>query len=550
MSSGGWTLRTVPLELTRRYRAEGFWTDDTLGHVLDGSLRARPELPFRIWSDVHPFSGTVGDVHHLARRVAGGLAARGVKAGDVVAFQLPNWIEAAAVFWGVSLLGAIVVPIVHIYGAREVGYILRESGARAHVTADRFGSLDYLGALAEVRPALPDLELVVTVGETSGGHSPFGELVAEAPLRRPSDVDPDGPAVIGYTSGTTANPKGVIHSHRTLLAEVRQLTAPAPGQLRGTDDERATLMGSPVSHATGMLGGLLSPVVAGRPIHLIDRWDPAAALVAIVEGDLSCGGGATYFLTSLLDAPDFGPEHLARIRHVGLGGAPIPAAVADRAHALGISLVRAYGSTEHPSVTGCAHGDPVDKRLHTDGRAMPGVEIRVVDDSGRPVAPGRAGPIWSRGPELFVGYTDPALTRAAVDGEGWYATGDVGVLDGEGYLTITDRTADIIIRGGENISAAEVEELVACMPGVAEVAVVAAPDPRFGERVCAFVRPAPVTGPAEPTPDLATVRAHLGAAGLARQKWPEEIRLVEDFPRTPSGKVKKFVLRQQVRSGR
>jgi len=221
----------------------------------------------------------------------------------------------------------------------------------------------------------------------------------------------------------------------------------------------------------------------------------------------------------------------------------VPRAVAERARGLGISLVRMYGSTEHPSTTGATHDDPAEKRLNADGRALPGVELRIVDDAGRDLAPGTAGEIVSRGPDCFLGYSDPALTREAFDREGWFSTGDVGVLDEDGWLTITDRKKDVIIRGGENVSAVEVEELLARLPGVAEVAVVAAPDARLGEHACAFVRALP----GAPAPDLAAIRSHLEAAGLARPKWPEELRLVEDFPRTPSGKVQKFALRQRLR---
>ena len=197
-----------------------------------------------------------------------------------------------------------------------------------------------------------------------------------------------------------------------------------------------------------------------------------------------------------------------------------------------------------PSATGSLPDAPRAKRNCTDGRALPGVELRLVDDSGRDVAPGDPGEIWSRGPDLCAGYTDPRLTRDAFDAQGWYASGDIGVLDGDGYLTITDRKKDIIIRGGANISAAEIEELLVRMPGVAEVAVVAAPDPRLGEYACAFVRPRP----GELAPDLESVRLHLESTGLARPKWPEELRTVDEFPRTPSGKIKKFVLRETLRA--
>jgi non-ribosomal peptide synthetase component E (peptide arylation enzyme) len=202
-----------------------------------------------------------------------------------------------------------------------------------------------------------------------------------------------------------------------------------------------------------------------------------------------------------------------------------------------------YGSTEHPSITGCRHGEPREKRLYTDGRPMLGVEIQLRDDHGREVRVGEAGEIHSRGPDCFPGYTDPVVTKDSFDSGGWFATGDVGVLDRDGYLAIVDRKKDIIIRGGENISALEVEELLLRMPGIAEVAVVAAPDARLGEHACVFVRLRP--GQAQPTLDL--MRAHLDRAGLARQKWPEELRTVEDFPRTASGKIQKFALRGRLR---
>ncbi|MGH9027212.1 MAG: AMP-binding protein [Acidimicrobiia bacterium] len=531
-----WSLRTTADDPRRRYLSEGLWTDETLGALLDQGLTSHPDLTFRIWSETRPFEGTTAQVHGTARRVAAGLAERGIGPGDVVAFQLPNCMEAAAAFWGVSFLGAVVVPIVHFYGAKEVGFILRQSGARALITADRFRQIDYLGALASMRTELPDLELVVVAGHAFPDSVAFEKLVAATP-GEPSAVDPDAPALIGYTSGTTADPKGVVHTHRSLIAEIRQLSALMPAETR------PPIVGAPVGHAIGMLSGLLTPVYEGLSIHLIDVWDPSAVLAAMLEADLTFLGGATYFLTSLLDSPEFGPEHLARIPFAGLGGAPVPAAVAERCAALGINLRRSYGSTEHPSITGSWQDTPEEKRLYTDGMALPGVEMRLVDDEGTDVPPGVPGEILSRGPELFAGYTDPGLTKQAIDADGWFGTGDIGVLDDAGYLTITDRKKDIIIRGGENVSAAEVEELLLRLPGIAEVAVVAAPDARLGEHGCAFLRLLPGGG----APSLDDVRGHLRAAGLARQKWPEELRIVDDFPRTPSSKVKKFQLREVLR---
>jgi acyl-CoA synthetase (AMP-forming)/AMP-acid ligase II len=228
---------------------------------------------------------------------------------------------------------------------------------------------------------------------------------------------------------------------------------------------------------------------------------------------------------------------------VGLGGAPVPVALGERAASYGIKIQRAYGSTEHPSITGSSFDDPAAKRHATDGCALAGVEIRLVDDDGKPVAAGAPGEIWSRGPDLCVGYTDPALTAEAFDDDGWYRTGDMGVLDDDGFLTITDRLNDVIIRGGENISAAEVEQAIVAMDVVADVAVVAARDERLGEHACAFV----VLAPDVSSLALADVTAQLAGLGLARQKWPEELRVVGELPRTASGKVRKVDLRALLR---
>jgi acyl-CoA synthetase (AMP-forming)/AMP-acid ligase II len=281
----------------------------------------------------------------------------------------------------------------------------------------------------------------------------------------------------------------------------------------------------------------------GNPIHLVDVWDPAAVLRIMLEHQLAAGSGSTFFLQSLLDHPDITPAHHALMRYTGLGGAAVPAAIAERARDLGISIVRKYGSTEHPSITGVLHSEPEHKRLSTDGRAGVGVEIRIVDDDGKDVEAGTPGEILSRGPDCCVGYTDPGLDAVAFDDQGWYRTEDVGVLDEDGWLRITDRKKDIIIRGGENVSAVEVEELLVRVPGVLEAVVVAGPDARLGERVCAFLR----MDQGLPPPGLDVVRNALDQAGLARQKWPEELHAGDDLPRTPSGKVQKAVLRQRLR---
>jgi acyl-CoA synthetase len=528
-----WRLRSVPEHLARRYLAEGWWSDASLGAMVADGLAAMSSVGFHVHSRVHPFAGTFGDVDRAARSLAASLRASGVGPGDVVVFQLPNWVEAGITFWASAYLGAVVVPVVHFYGAKEVDYILRSATPDVVVTADRFGHSDFLAVHDALLADHPRSRWLVA-GETPRHELPrrataFASMLDADPVAEPAAVDPDAAAVVGFTSGTTRDPKGVVHSHRTIGCETRQLDYLFP---TGGPPQ---ITGAPVGHFIGMLSAFLLPLLREHPVNLIDVWDPAAVLRLMMKEGLGVGGGATYFMTSLLDHPDFTADHLALMPFAGLGGSTVPVAVMERLTKLGVKSFRSYGSTEHPSITGCLLDDLEVKRLTTDGRVLPGVELRLDED----------GEILSRGPDCFVGYTDPALTAKAFDADGWYRTGDVGVLDDDGYLSITDRISDIIIRGGENISAQEIEELMMGLGAVAEVSVVAAPDARLGERAAAVVRVH--DGMAGPTLD--EVRAHLAAAGLARQKWPETVHVVPEFPRTPSGKVQKFKLRQQLRDG-
>ncbi|WP_370333742.1 AMP-binding protein [Mycolicibacterium hippocampi] len=510
-------MREIPAELTKLYQQEGWWTQETLGELVAQGLAAGPDTGFHVHSEVRPYAGTFAEVEHDARRLAAGLRSRGIGAGDVVAIQLPNWREAAVAFWAASFLGAVIVPIVHFYGRKELAYILAAAKPQVFITAEAFGRMQHQPDLCA------DVPIVGLVG-TAG----FDELFDDEPLVGTEATDPAGPALIAFTSGTTRAPKGVIHSHQTLSCETRQLLANYP------TDRGRQLTATPVGHFIGMLGAFLIPVLEGAPIDLVDVWDPGKVLALMKSDGLSVGGGPPYFVTSLLDHPDCTDDHRRLFTTVGLGGSTVPAAVTRRLADLGMFVFRSYGSTEHPSITGSGPQAPEEKRLYTDGNPRPGVEIRIAED----------GEILSRGPDLCLGYTDDELTAGAFDDEGWYRTGDVGVLDDDGYLTITDRKADVIIRGGENISAVEVEEVLLSLPAVAEAVVVAAPAARLGERVAAVLR----IRHGHQMPSLEDVRTHFRGAGMARQKWPEELLRVEDYPRTASGKVQKFAVREHVRS--
>ena len=528
-----WTTIDPTAELRERYRANGWWDDRALPTLLHDALTASSGQAFRVHSRSRPFSGTVGDVATLARRLSAGLARRGIAAGDPVAFNLPNSAEAATVFYGLALLGAILVPVGHTAGARELNHTLRESGARTLVV---WNQTDRPFAFDALAPDLARLEHVVAVGDAPSPASviDFDDVVAGGLLDEPASVDPMQPAVIGWTSGTTGDPKGALLSHRALCAETRAhmtpIMAPRSRPLAST---------SPIAHVTGMLVSVLVPPLLGHEIHLLDYWDAGEVLELMSAESLSAGTGAPLFLASLLGHPACTARHHELIEMSSLGGAAVPAELVLRAERAGIVAMRGYGCTEHPSIALGIAEDPANKRAYTDGRPCAGVDVRIVDDDGADVPPGAPGEIYSRGPDLFCGYTDPRLNAAAFD-HGWYRTGDIGCLDDEGYLTVVDRKKDIVIRAGMNISPAEIEAAMTSMPDVAGIAVIAVPDARTGERACAFVRP--VSGREAPTLD--DVRQHLSQAGLAKYKWPEEIcSHRDDFPRTPAGKVRKTELR-------
>lgn len=427
---------------------------------------------------------TVGGLVADAEHAAGELQGRGVRAGDVVAVRMPNSYECAVAQTAVVLCGAVLLPIVHIYGPREVDFILRQSGAVL-----------------------------------------FPELTGRAEKYVRPDVAVTDRALLVYTSGTTADPKGVQHSHASLLAEVHS-RQPAPGR---------HLALFPSGHVAGLLG-LLRILIHGCETVVLDRWEPARAARLIDEHALANGVGAPVHLAGLLDERDRGAATLETLREFMVGAAGVPPALIERADRAGIAAYRAYGSSEHPTVSSGAPNDPLVKRATTDGRVIAGNEVRLVDDDGTDVAEGE---IVTRSAELFLGYTDPALDAESFLPGGWFRTGDIGRLDADGFLTVTDRKKDIIVRGGENISSKEVEDVLALHPAVAEAAAVGVPDERYGERVCAFV----VLREAGGSLDLDEVGRHFAAVGVARQKTPERLVVVDELPRTPAGKLRKHQLR-------
>lgn len=509
----------------------------TLGDALRASAARFADCRFTVVSEVRPWEGTLGGLFAEAQAAASGLQARDVGPGDIVALQLPNWREGAVLQVAAALVGAASLPIVSTYGAREVGFILRDSGAKVLALPETWRSRAASDLLVD--PTLgetPALGTVVVVGERAPeGAVTWAGLLGDPAAHRVPDVDPDELATMVYTSGTTADPKGVQHTHRSILAELN-----AANVIAGAGPGTSHLAVFPSGHVAGLIG-LMRVLLHGTPTVTMDVWDGERAIRLVDEYAVTATSGAPVHLAAFLDARERGDADLSRLTEFLVGGASVPPSLVERADAAGIVAYRAYGSSEHPTISSGGTGTPLQKRAHTDGLVIDGNEVRILDADGVEVPPGTDGEIVTRGAEVFRGYRDQSLDAAAFTADGWYRTGDIGHLDAEGYLTVTDRRKDIIVRGGENISSKEVEDILSRHPSVAEVAAVGAPDERYGERVAVFVvlREGTTLGRDE-------VEAHFRESGVARHKTPEAVMIVDGFPRTPTGKIQKFVLRDEL----
>ena len=534
--------QTFPRQPARKaifdnYRARGLWGTRTFNEILDEACTTRwPDSRFIVASKERPADLSFRELHERGLRLAGALYDLGLRKGDVLAMEMPNWIEGCITYHACAALGVVVIPIIHIYQAKEVGFILRQSGAKVFMAPTTAMGVDHLAIVRDVRPGCPALEQVVIVGDTVPDDClSFSEVEAKGHTDWPRpDISPDEPHILAYTSGTTSDPKGVVHSHNTLFSELRGVV-----DATGGDETDVFMSPNPIGHIAGIYSALIAPFLCGyRKLILVDGFDPEYMLELIAEHGVTRSGGAPIFMQVMITHPRFNELDTSSLQLFGVGGANVNPQLIRDADAAGWPSFRSYGCTEHPSITMGTPSDPLEKRATTDGRAGLDNEIRIVDDDGNDVASGEEGEIWSRGPELFLGYMDPAMDAEAITDDGWFKTGDIGRIDADGYVAITDRKKDIIIRGGENISAREVEEVLIRHPKVADCAVTPVADERYGEKVCAFVIPA-----GEP-PSLEEILEHFNAEGIAKQKTPERLEIVSEFPRTLSGKVQKYVLRR------
>ncbi len=523
------------------YREKGFWRDRTIAEAFESTCRAQPgEIALIDGATRLEFTRLQEAVH----RCAGGLQKIGVCPGDAVAYQLPNWWEAAVTFLASIRLGAFAVPIVPFLSSREVGFILAETTPRVFVSPERLGRSDFTAlldrALSDGAPA-PAARIVVRPEKPNPKAAiDFSQLLAapSGAIAEPAAA-PDRLALVVYTSGSTAAPKGVLHSHQTLAAELQSLRA-----AHGLGPGDRVLMPSPLTHISGVIHGILAPALLGTAAVLVDRWVPAAAVGLLADHRVTYMVGAPNFLQDILTQPRLDTHDLSRLRLFSCGGAAVSEDLMRRGRdALpGLITKRVYGSSEFPTIATTSADDPLERGWTTEGRPLPGVDLRICDPGGTPLPPGSEGEIRARGPDCFLGYVDPGLDAEAFDRAGFLRTGDLGVIDDSGYLTVTGRVKEIIVRKGEKISAREVEDLIALHPSVAEVAVVAIPDPETGERACACIR----CEESAPPPNLGELSTFLRNRDLTSRKLPERLVVFESFPRAPSGKIHKKRLQAEV----
>jgi cyclohexanecarboxylate-CoA ligase/acyl-CoA synthetase len=530
----------------RSFYESGVWRSEVHSDLLDHWCRRQPQ---RVLVSDGYAELTYAELRGQAYRMAAALRRMGVEAGDRVVVQLPNWNEFAVTYAALARIGAVMVPMMTVYRHDEVAYIAGLTAARGIVTSGSFRKFDHLAMVREIRPQCPSLEFVLAVRTDPGpGELAYTELTrpeagtevpAAVELGPPPSAD-DGHVCI-FTSGTEARPKGCYHTFNTLRASLQHLVE----TLRVSERDVA-FMPSPVAHATGLVFGLGVPLLAGASTHLLDVWDPEVGLRRIQEYGCTYTATATPFVQMALQAFDPARNDLSSLRVWTCGGAPIPPSMVERMARVWpqCRILCLYGRSEVFVSTISSLEDPVEWSSSSDGRPPPWVELAVLGLDGRTVPRGAEGEIVQRSPGAMLGYWhDRPRTAEAFDGEGWCHSGDLGRIDDRGCLRVTGRLKDIIIRGGTNISAREVEEHLLAHPAVREAAVVAMPDPVLGERACAFVAP---DGPPPTLEDLTTfLRVE---RRISVTKLPERLEIIEALPLTASGKVQKFQLRERVRA--
>lgn len=523
----------------RRYHAAGQWRSETIPGLIAVTTAAMPDKVA-----VRDASGAALSYRALdeqSDRLAGFLAARGIGAGDIVTVCLPNWCQAVVAFCAILKLGAVINPVPVTYGRADLAFVLGKCRSKALLIAARFRSADYTEMVAALDPGSTAGLTVLRIGD--GAHATgirFEDALAHAPIAAAHAGQGDDVCAVLFTSGTESRAKGGVHTHNTILFGERGMAA-----VLGAGPDDVAFMASPISHATGFLHGFVMTLTTGGTLSLLDVFQGAAAARQMKAHRCSWTMGATPFLADTVAALKAAGQTLPELRYFLCGGAPVPEQPVRDAAAIGLRVLSIYGATESPPHTIVHPADPMENAWLSDGRPLAGIEVRIVGEGGEDVPRGEVGEEWSRGPNTFLGYLDePEMTARALDDDGWVHSGDLARELPDGSIRIAGRLKDIIVRGGQNISAAEVENHLMSHPAVERVAVVGTRHARLGETGCAVVVPK-----AGQTVTLQDLTQFLLDKGVARFKLPERLEVWPALPTTPSGKIQKFVIRQRLDEG-
>ncbi|EEQ3011743.1 medium-chain fatty-acid--CoA ligase [Escherichia coli O126] len=521
------------------YRQQGLWGDASLADYWQQTARAMPDKIAVV--DNHGASYTYSALDHAASCLANWMLAKGIESGDRIAFQLPGWCEFTVIYLACLKIGAVSVPLLPSWREAELVWVLNKCQAKMFFAPTLFKQTRPVDLILPLQNQLPQLQQIVGVDKLAPATSSLSlsQIIADnTPLTTAITTHGDELAAVLFTSGTEGLPKGVMLTHNNILASERAYCA----RLNLTWQD-VFMMPAPLGHATGFLHGVTAPFLIGARSVLLDIFTPDACLALLEQQRCTCMLGATPFVYDLLNVLEKQPADLSALRFFLCGGTTVPKKVARECQQLGIKLLSVYGSTESSPHAVVNLDDPLSRFMHTDGYAAAGVEIKVVDDARKTLPPGCEGEEASRGPNVFMGYFDePELTARALDEEGWYYSGDLCRMDEAGYIKITGRKKDIIVRGGENISSREVEDILLQHPKIHDACVVAMPDERLGERSCAYV----VLKAPHHSLSLEEVVAFFSRKWVAKYKYPEHIVVIEKLPRTASGKIQKFLLRKDI----
>ncbi|EHW5116374.1 medium-chain fatty-acid--CoA ligase [Escherichia coli] len=521
------------------YRQQGLWGDASLADYWQQTARAMPDKIAVV--DNHGASYTYSALDHAASCLANWMLAKGIESGDRIAFQLPGWCEFTVIYLACLKIGAVSVPLLPSWREAELVWVLNKCQAKIFFAPTLFKQTRPVDLILPLQNQLPQLQQIVGVDKLAPATSALSlsQIIADnTHLTTAITVHGDELAAVLFTSGTEGLPKGVMLTHNNILASERAYCA----RLNLTWQD-VFMMPAPLGHATGFLHGVTAPFLIGARSVLLDIFTPDACLALLEQQRCTCMLGATPFVYDLLNLLEKQPADLSALRFFLCGGTTIPKKVARECQQRGIKLLSVYGSTESSPHAVVNLDDPLSRFMHTDGYAAAGVEIKVVDDARKTLPPGYEGEEASRGPNVFMGYFDePELTARALDEEGWYYSGDLCRMDEAGYIKITGRKKDIIVRGGENISSREVEDILLQHPKIHDACVVAMPDERLGERSCAYV----VLKAPHHSLSLEEVVAFFSRKRVAKYKYPEHIVVIEKLPRTASGKIQKFLLRKDI----